>query len=595
MNMKNIKGIFAVDKPVGISSQKAVQIVKYWARRKTGDKKIKVGHGGTLDPLASGVLVVAVGREHTKQIDKIVKSEKEYTAEIYLGEVSSTDDAEGEKTVVNKIVKPSKREIEKVLQQFVGKIEQVPPTYSAIKIDGQEAYKRVRRGEEIEMKKRTVEIKNIEILDYNYPKLRLRVACGKGTYIRSLARDIGESLEIGAYLSGLTRTKVGNFKLSSAKQISDFALKIAIHGSELDGGRVDGTKVYISEVLKRIGSLGEDDEFHIYHKGKFNRELQPPKCKNYHIKTLAKMPLWTQTVFAGELWKTRPDVAWLPFHNMPLFRPSQTKIISTIHDLAFKLYPETFPKNDLRKLNFLTDLTVKRANHLIAVSKSSKRDLLKFYPELTEDKISVVHLGVNLSDWRTQIKGDIVEKTLNKYNLISGEYLVSVGAIQPRKNLKVFIDAFEKVKKIYPQMKLVLVGGNGWLWGDTHNYAQRSKYGSDIIFTEGVSFLEVKILLKNAKVFVFPSLYEGFGIGGLEAMASGVPVVAGRNSSLPEVLGSSAQYFDAQNSDECATKILQVLQNAELQNEMIKTGLKRAEKFTWDKCARETLRVLRKI
>lgn len=216
------KGFFVINKPLGISSQRAVQFVKYWARKKTGNRKIRVGHAGTLDPLATGVLVVAIDREYTKQIDQVVEAEKEYLAEIKLGENSETDDQEGEKTICNVENVPTKLEIEKVLKQFIGKIKQTPPAYSAIKIKGQEAYKRVRKGEDVKMKEREVEIKKIDLLSYNYPILKINITCGKGTYIRSLARDIGEVLKTGGFLFSLKRTRVGQFELKNAYEVFEF-------------------------------------------------------------------------------------------------------------------------------------------------------------------------------------------------------------------------------------------------------------------------------------------------------------------------------------------------------------------------------------
>lgn len=216
------EGFFSVNKPLGMSSQRAVQFIKYWARKKTGNKKIRVGHAGTLDPLAEGVLVVAVGREYTKQIDQIVESKKEYLAEIKFGETSATDDQEGEKIIQDVKNIPTEKDVQKVLETFIGKIFQVPPVYSAIKIQGQEAYKRTRRGEILKMGKREVEIDKIDFISYQYPILKIKVTCGKGTYIRSLARDIGSKLEVGAYLFALQRTRVGQFTLNNAYEIFEF-------------------------------------------------------------------------------------------------------------------------------------------------------------------------------------------------------------------------------------------------------------------------------------------------------------------------------------------------------------------------------------
>lgn len=186
-------------------------------RRKTKVKR--VGHGGTLDPLAEGVLVIAVGRENTKLLDTYVKGDKEYAATLKLGYNSATDDEEGEKTEIDTTRKPELTEIEHVVKEFIGTIKQTPPHYSAIKINGKEAYKRIRKGEDFKMEERNVFVKNIEIQKYDHPFIELRIECGTGVYIRSLARDIGTKLKTGAYLSKLVRTRVGEFELSSAKTI----------------------------------------------------------------------------------------------------------------------------------------------------------------------------------------------------------------------------------------------------------------------------------------------------------------------------------------------------------------------------------------
>lgn len=206
--MENLEGIFAVNKPVGMTSHDVVAIV----RKKTGVKR--VGHGGTLDPLASGVLVIAVGRENTKKLYQYVKGDKEYNAEILLGSNSSTDDEEGVKEIVNQNILPSQDEIQKVINKFIGEIEQIPPIYSALKVGGKPSYKRARSGEDFKLNSRTVIIHNIILDHYSYPILKIKVSCGSGVYIRSLARDIGKELGTGGYLKSLQRTRVGNYTLN---------------------------------------------------------------------------------------------------------------------------------------------------------------------------------------------------------------------------------------------------------------------------------------------------------------------------------------------------------------------------------------------
>lgn len=203
------EGLYLINKPRGRSSFSIVAQV----RRLSGIKK--VGHAGTLDPEAEGLLVILLGKEYTKQAEKYSKLDKTYEFEIKLGEVSTTDDEEGDKTEVSDL-KPTKAEIIKALSNYEGEIKQTPPVYSAIKIDGKRAYKRARNGEEVEMPTRKVNIKSIELLDYKYPFASIKADVSSGTYIRSLARSIGEDLKTGAYCTKIVRTRVGEFSLDDA-------------------------------------------------------------------------------------------------------------------------------------------------------------------------------------------------------------------------------------------------------------------------------------------------------------------------------------------------------------------------------------------
>ncbi len=206
----NDKGIIIVNKPLNITS---MDVIRY-LRKVTKIKKI--GHAGTLDPLASGVLIVAIGKA-TKKINEFMGMKKSYKTKIDLRSFSSTDDAEGEKTLVNIKNKPTLEEIEKVIRRhFTGEIEQIPPIYSAIKIKGQKAYDLARAGKEVKMKPRQVTIYKIKIRKYEWPYLKLKIKCSKGTYIRSLGRDIGKKLGTGGFLAKLERTAIGQFKLKNS-------------------------------------------------------------------------------------------------------------------------------------------------------------------------------------------------------------------------------------------------------------------------------------------------------------------------------------------------------------------------------------------
>lgn len=212
-----MNGILLIDKPKGWTSFDVVAKVRGAVKAETGLKRPKVGHAGTLDPLATGLLIILVG-DYCKKASEYSKLDKTYEVELKLGETSTTDDAEGEITAVSN-QRPSKEEVESAIDGFIGEISQTPPIFSAIKVDGQRAYKLARAGEVPEMKARPVTIHSITDMNYNYPKITFITEVSSGTYIRSLVRDIGEKLGTGAYMTDLQRTKIKDFDLANAHQI----------------------------------------------------------------------------------------------------------------------------------------------------------------------------------------------------------------------------------------------------------------------------------------------------------------------------------------------------------------------------------------
>lgn len=218
MQQENLNNrIVAIYKEKGKTSFDVIKEV----RRITGEKK--VGHAGTLDPLARGVLVVAIGREATKKLSLFVSKEKEYIAKIKLGWKSNTDDRKGEKEKVKVKKIPSRKDVLEVLQLFIGYIHQRPPQFSAKKISGIRAYQLARKGKRIQIPPQKVYIKKIDLIKYSWPYLTIKVISGPGTYIRSLARDIGEKLGTGAYIYDLERIRVGNFDKKRVLSIKEFA------------------------------------------------------------------------------------------------------------------------------------------------------------------------------------------------------------------------------------------------------------------------------------------------------------------------------------------------------------------------------------
>lgn len=214
------KEILLIDKPEGVTSFGVVARVRRVLSEKVG-KKVKVGHTGTLDPFATGLLILLVGKG-TKRSNEFLKLDKWYEATIRLGATSLTGDPEGEILVSEDTKEPERSEIEKVVAGFVGEIDQRVPNFSAVKINGERAYKLARKGVEVEMPVRKVQIYQIDILDYKWPELVIRCHVSSGTYIRTLGEDIGEKLGVGGYLTELRRTKVGEYSVERAIKLNDF-------------------------------------------------------------------------------------------------------------------------------------------------------------------------------------------------------------------------------------------------------------------------------------------------------------------------------------------------------------------------------------
>lgn len=230
--------VLLIDKPAGWTSFDVVARIRGEIRKKLNEKsnselandkrqttndapkRIRVGHAGTLDPFATGLLIVLVG-DATKEQDRFMKLDKEYEATLKLGYTSTTGDPEGviNQTPITNYRLPNLEEIKKILKKFTGEIDQTPPAYSAIKIDGKRAYKLAREGKEVNLQSRQITINDINIISYTNPELKLLVSCSSGTYIRTLAEDIGRTLGCGAYLTDLRRTKIGIHNIKDAKSI----------------------------------------------------------------------------------------------------------------------------------------------------------------------------------------------------------------------------------------------------------------------------------------------------------------------------------------------------------------------------------------
>lgn len=221
-----IEGVtLLVDKPYTYTSFDVVNKIRYRLKKITGKKKIKVGHAGTLDPLATGLLIICTGKK-TKTIDLIQAQTKEYTGEIELGKSTPSFDLESEFDKEFDTTHITEEILKDVTLSFIGDIEQIPPAFSAIKVNGKRAYELARKGKEVEIKSRNVNISEFEIDTANFPIISFRIVCSKGTYIRSIARDFGVKCQSGAYLKSLRRTKIGNYDVQNAYELDSFVQQL---------------------------------------------------------------------------------------------------------------------------------------------------------------------------------------------------------------------------------------------------------------------------------------------------------------------------------------------------------------------------------
>ncbi len=228
--------IICIDKPYRMSSFGALAHIRFLISQKLGVKRVKTGHAGTLDPLATGVLILCTGKA-TKRIDELQGHTKEYTATLQLGATTPSFDKEHTVDYTYPTAHITRALIEQTLPQFVGEIEQVPPAYSACKINGHRAYKLMRKGHDVPLKAKILQVDEIELTDFNPDTMQMsiRVVCGKGTYIRALARDIGYALGSGAFLTALRRTRVGDIKVENCLTLDDFP-------AWLDNQQIEGTE-----------------------------------------------------------------------------------------------------------------------------------------------------------------------------------------------------------------------------------------------------------------------------------------------------------------------------------------------------------------
>jgi glycosyltransferase involved in cell wall biosynthesis len=261
--------------------------------------------------------------------------------------------------------------------------------------------------------------------------------------------------------------------------------------------------------------------------------------------------------------------------------------------LAFKKFPQIFLKETVEHANEWVKFAVKQADRIITVSHNTRKDLLTLF-DTDEDKIRVIYEGVS-SDYHPIRDPDLLERLRRKYALPE-KFILFVGTIEPRKNLVRLLEAFNKFKKNKSAAyRLVIAGGKGWLYDDVFETVEKLELQQDVIFTGYIPESELPLMYNLSDLFIYPSLYEGFGLPLLEAMACGIPVISSRVSSVPEVAGNAALLIDPYDSDELTEAMSCVLEDRQVKERMIENGLMQTKEFTWEKTALETMNVYEEL
>jgi glycosyltransferase involved in cell wall biosynthesis len=369
---------------------------------------------------------------------------------------------------------------------------------------------------------------------------------------------------------------------------------IGIDGNEANIENKVGIGEYAFELLKQFERFKiKDLRFRIYLKTKPRPEM-PKAREGWEYKIIGPRKMWTQFAlpFSLLLDKNRPDVFFSPSHYAPRFSPVPTAI--SIMDLSYIHFPQLFTKHDLYQLTNWTKYSTKQAKKIFTISNFSRDDIIKIYNKKVGDVVTT-YLGIKPIESSKVYKVSNVESMneLNKKFGITAPYILFVGTIQPRKNIAKLIEAVSLLKE--KQVNLVVVGKKGWLWEEILAAPEKFKVQDRIKFLDFVGNEDLPSLYKNALCFVLPSLYEGFGLPVLEAMKFGCPAVISNVSSLPEVGGDAAIYFDPQNVDDIADKLDKVISDEKLRAEMTEKGYNQVKKFSWEKTAKETLKVLEEL
>lgn len=359
-----------------------------------------------------------------------------------------------------------------------------------------------------------------------------------------------------------------------------------------------GVGVYFKNLLLFLSRIDRTNEYYLFSSSWKDRlfrkkipSFQVSHFRDFRVPVMAVNFLWSRLSWPplDTFFRTELDLTHSP---TPLIVPTKGKTIVTVYDLFFMDFPRLADKQARRDFFRKAETSFRKADGILTISEFTKNELLeKFIVE--ESKVRVVYLGIDHATWN-DISAPRLEEIRAKYGLPS-TFLLFVGALEPRKNLLRLIKALAKIHKEYKPISLVLVGRRGQEYEQLSDEIKHQSLESWVRMLGYVPESDLKYLYRLASLLVFPSLCEGFGLPVLEAMTSGLPVVASRSSALPEIAQDAALYFDPENPDEMAEKILQAFQDRRLNEALKKKGIKRANAFHWEKTAAQTLNFYQEV
>ncbi len=360
-------------------------------------------------------------------------------------------------------------------------------------------------------------------------------------------------------------------------------MRIGIDASRATRPQRTGTEGYSLRLIQALLALDQRNDYTLY----FNQAPasglldQGPRCRH---RVMPFPRLWTHLRLSAELALHPPDLLLVPAHVLPLLHPRRSVV--TVHDLGYLREPQAHRPLDRLYLDLSNRYHVRAATRLLAISQATKDDLVSRYG-VRPERVSVTYLAAG-DDMRPVEDAAKVAAAKSRCG-IAGDYLLYVGTLQPRKNLPRLVQAFAPVAAQQPALQLVLAGKKGWMYGEIFAQVRRLGLESRVVFTGYVAADDLPVLYSGALAFVFPSLYEGFGMPVLEAMACGAPVVASNTSSLPEVAGDAALLVDPMDLAALSAALSRIAGDPALRSDLRARGLVQAARFSWERCARETL------